>query len=343
MSLNRGADRPPFTREDVEHGGAMVHLMALVIENARLQEEQARRIRELTALNRRLEEAQVQLMQSEKMAAIGQLAAGVAHEINNPVGYIRSNLGALGEYLQALLGLAGRAEEALGALPPEHPARRAWAEACAAADLDFLREDAPQLLAQCGEGVERVGRIVRDLKEFSHVDEAQWQEADLLQGLASTLNIVHNELKYRAEVVRELQPLPPVRCIPSQVNQVLMNLLVNAAQAMEEDRRGTITLRSGSEGPWVWLEVEDTGCGIPRERLGRIFDPFFTTKPVGKGTGLGLALSARIAQRHGGRIEVESTPGRGSRFRLWLPREGPPPEAEGEAEAAAPGARPVEA
>ena len=184
-------------------------------------------------------------------------------------------------------------------------------------DIGFLREDIRDLLDESGEGVSRVKKIVQDLKDFSRQDVAEWQLADLHKGLESTLNIVHNELKYKAEVVREFGELPDVECVPSQLNQVFMNLLVNAAHAI--DQRGTITLRTGQEGEQVWVEVEDTGKGIAPEHLKRIFEPFFTTKPVGKGTGLGLSLSYGIVQKHGGRIEVDSVAGKGTRFRVWLP------------------------
>jgi signal transduction histidine kinase len=162
-----------------------------------------------------------------------------------------------------------------------------------------------------------VKNIVQDLKDFSHVDEAEWQWSDLHHGLDSTLNIVWNELKYKAEVVKEYGAPPEIECIPSQLNQVFMNLLVNAAHAIEN--RGTITIRTGHDGDGAWVEITDDGKGIAPEHLERIFDPFFTTKPVGKGTGLGLSLSYGIVKKHKGRIEVDSRPGMGARFRVWLP------------------------
>jgi signal transduction histidine kinase len=168
----------------------------------------------------------------------------------------------------------------------------------------------------------RVTKIVQDLKEFSHVDEAEWQEADINSGLESTLNVVSNELKYKADVVRQYGEIPAVRCIPAQINQVLVNLLVNAAQAIES--HGTITVRSGVTRNEVWVEIEDTGKGMTPETQKRIFEPFFTTKPVGKGTGLGLSLSYDIVvKRHGGRFDVRSAPDQGSTIRLWLPVAGP--------------------
>ncbi|PKO33706.1 MAG: histidine kinase [Betaproteobacteria bacterium HGW-Betaproteobacteria-7] len=273
--------------------------------NIQLAQEQ----RELTQLLARIEETQNQLMQSEKMAAIGQLAAGVAHEINNPVGFVNSNIGTLKTYTNQLLAVIAAYEDGAPA---------AIADARNKADLEFLREDLPTLIHESQDGLSRVTRIVQDLKDFSHVDEAEQQQADLNAGIESTLNVVANEIKYKAEVLRELGDIPAVRCVPAQINQVFMNLLVNAAQAIET--RGSITIRSGTENGFVWFEVEDTGKGMTEEVQRRIFEPFYTTKPVGKGTGLGLSLSYDIiVKKHGGRFDVRSTPGVGTCFRLWLP------------------------
>jgi signal transduction histidine kinase len=169
--------------------------------------------------------------------------------------------------------------------------------------------------------LERVKKIVQDLRDFSHVDNQEWLKADLLVGLESTLNVARNELKYTVDIVKDLTPLPLVRCHLAQINQVFLNLLINAAQAMEG--HGQITLRSGIEGSWVWVSVQDNGRGMTAEVQNRIFEPFFTTKPVGKGTGLGLSLSYDILKKHGGRIQVSSTPGQGSCFQVWLPVAGP--------------------
>jgi PAS domain S-box-containing protein len=262
---------------------------------------------------RRMDE---QLQQSEKLASIGQLAAGVAHEINNPVGYISSNIATLSRYLKDIFQLLTVYEQIEGTVTDTALQQQLQALK-QTMDIGYLRDDIPALINESAEGVARVKKIVQDLKDFSRQEEAEWQMADLHKGLESTLNIVHNEIKYKAEVVREFGDLPLVQCIPSQLNQVFMNLLVNAAHAIDE--RGVIHVRSGTEGDWVWVEVQDNGKGIRPEHLGRLFDPFFTTKPVGKGTGLGLSISYGIVQKHGGRIEVESEPGRGSRFRVWLP------------------------
>jgi signal transduction histidine kinase len=176
-------------------------------------------------------------------------------------------------------------------------------------------------LDECADGLGRVKKIVQDLKDFSRVDQADWQEADLNSGLESTLNVVRHEVKYKADVVKHLSPLPPVMCLVAQLNQVFMNLIVNAVHAIAE--HGTITLSSGTDEGWAWVQVDDTGCGMSEEVRRRIFEPFFTTKDVGKGTGLGLSLSFSIVQKHGGSIAVQSTPGRGSSFRVWVPILGP--------------------
>jgi two-component system NtrC family sensor kinase len=259
-----------------------------------------------------------QLVQSEKLASIGQLAAGVAHEINNPIGYIFSNFGTLERYLAQLFEMLAAYEHAEpGVGPPEVAARlHALREQV---ELEFLKEDIPTLMRESKQGIERVRQIVQDLKDFSRVDSTQeWQWANLHQGIDSTLNVVASEIKYRADVVKEYGAIPDIECLPSQINQVVMNLVVNAAHAMGEER-GRITIRTGTRGDEVWLEVADTGSGIAPDTLNRIFEPFFTTKPVGKGTGLGLSLSYGIVQRHEGRIEVDSAVGRGSTFRVTLP------------------------
>ena len=274
----------------------------------------------LVELNGKLRLAQDQLMQSEKLASIGQLAAGVAHEINNPVGYVFSNFGTLERYLADLFRMLGAYEEAEPLLA-HTPAARRLAALRQEIELDYLKEDVPTLMAESCEGIKRVRKIVQDLKDFSHVDARQeWEWVDLHKGIDSTLNIVNNEIKYKADVVKQYGTLPEVECLPSELNQVFMNLLVNAAHAVSKER-GTITIRSGAsaDGSQVWIEVEDDGCGIARENLSRVFDPFFTTKPVGKGTGLGLSLSYGIVKKHGGRLEVDSEVGRGTRFRVCLP------------------------
>jgi two-component system NtrC family sensor kinase len=184
--------------------------------------------------------------------------------------------------------------------------------------MSYLKEDVPALMNESKDGISRVKKIVQNLKDFSHADtsdEPQW--ANLHTGIDSTLNIVWNEIKYKAEVNKAYGDIPDIQCLPSELNQVFMNMLVNAAHAIEE--RGVISIRTGQEGDQVWVEIADSGKGIEEANIKRIFDPFFTTKPVGKGTGLGLSLSYSIVQKHHGRIDVSSEVGKGTVFRIWLP------------------------
>lgn len=263
----------------------------------------------------RLEEAHNQLLQAEKMASIGQLAAGVAHEINNPIGFVNSNLGVLKNYVQTLLNLIGTYEQYESELSAD--SRAALVALKQETDLSYLRDDIENLLTESLGGLQRVKRIVQDLKDFSHISDSEMQWGNLEEGLESTLNVVWNELKYKAEVIRDYGKLPEVECIPSQLNQVFMNLLVNAAQAIAE--HGQITLRTWQEGENVRIDISDTGSGIPQDIINRVFDPFFTTKPVGTGTGLGLSITHGIIRKHGGRIDVSSQPGEGTTFSITLP------------------------
>jgi PAS domain S-box-containing protein len=267
-------------------------------------------------LIKRLEDAHNQLVQAEKMASLGQLAAGVAHEINNPVGFVNSNLGTLQQYSDDMLRLLAAYERWEKTLAKD--AQEEMARLKTEIDVDFLREDIGNLLSESLDGMQRVRRIVQDLKDFSHVDEVGRQWANLESGLDSTLRVIWNELKYKAEIIKEYGAISDIECLPSQLNQVFMNLLVNAAQSIENS--GRITIRTGEEGERVWVEIEDTGHGIKPEHLSRIFDPFFTTKPIGKGTGLGLSLSYGIVQKHDGRIEVKSDVGKGTVFKVLLPK-----------------------
>jgi two-component system, NtrC family, sensor kinase len=252
------------------------------------------------------------------MASIGQLAAGVAHEINNPIGYVYSNLGSLQKYLDDVFTVLDAYARIEPLLSTHADAMNVIQGVKQKADLEFLREDVSALMNESREGITRVKKIVQDLKDFSHVgSEEEWQPADLHHGIDSTLNIVNNEIKYKAEVKKEYADIPEVECLPPQLNQVFMNLLVNAAHAIEE--RGTITIRTGAADNMVWVEVSDNGKGIAPENLSRIFDPFFTTKPVGTGTGLGLSVSYSIIQKHHGSINVASEVGKGTTFRISLP------------------------
>jgi len=256
-----------------------------------------------------------QLVHSERLSAVGELVAGVAHEINNPVGFISANLNTLKTWVRSLLDVIAAHEAALPQLEPAQ--RDALAAMGRAADLDYVRDEIATLIDESIDGALRVRRIVQDLRDFSRPGSGEWCVADIHAGLESTLNVVHNELKYKADIVREYGDLPPVECLPSQLNQVFMNLLVNAAHAIPE--RGVITIRTSSDDEHVSIAISDTGTGMTPDIVRRIFDPFFTTKPVGQGTGLGLSVSHGIVERHRGTIDVTSEPGRGTTFRIRLP------------------------
>ena len=325
LSVNRPFGRPPFTPEDLEHGNLVMGLVTVLIENTRLHIEQAQRIEVLSTLNtvmnkinRELEETQGQLLQSEKMASIGQLAAGVAHEINNPIGYVSSNLVSLEAFLQDLFAVLALYEGFDERLP--ETVRLELQAIKAQTDIAYLREDSVMLLGECREGIDRVKKIVQDLRDFSRIDSHDvWSLADLHKGFDSTLNIVNNTIKYQSKVTTEYGELPEIECLPTQINQVFMNIVMNAAQSMPAG--GPITVRTGTQGNDVWVTVTDCGSGIPPDQLKRIFDPFYTTKPVGEGTGLGLSLSYGIVEKHGGHIEVLSEVGTGTTFRVVLPRQ----------------------
>lgn len=294
---------------------------ALLDDVARREVAEAALLRQNSALNElnaKLTKAQEHLIQSEKLASIGQLAAGVAHEINNPIGYIFSNFGSLEKYLDRLFAMLDAYEKAEDTIS-DGQTKSDLAAMRRDVELEFLKEDIPSLMQESKEGIVRVRKIVQDLKDFSHVDtNPEWQFSNLNQGIDSTLNVVNNEVKYKADVVKDYGDLPEVQCLLSQINQVVMNLVVNAAHAISGER-GKITVRTGVEGDRVWIEVADTGSGIPKEVLPHIFDPFYTTKPVGKGTGLGLSLSYGIIQKHNGSIDVQTEMAKGTTFRITLP------------------------
>ena len=266
-----------------------------------------------------LQDEQEKILQQEKMATIGQLAAGVAHEINNPIGFIGSNLTTLTKYLQRVQQFM---EFQNGLLKAENQteiidqAKRKRQEL----KIDFILDDSKALLEESHEGIERVKKIVQDLKSFSRVDQSECKLSNINDCVESTINIVWNEIKYKANLTRDYGDIPLLKCYPQQLNQVFMNLLVNAAQAIDKD--GEILARTSLEGDTVVISISDSGKGIPEDVLQKVFEPFFTTKPVGVGTGLGLSISYDIVKKHGGEMTVESRPGEGTCFTIRLPLAG---------------------
>lgn len=267
-----------------------------------------------------------ELRQSQKLASIGQLAAGVAHEINNPTGFVSSNLGSLKSYQGDIIQLIDlysafkdrikSGDQPLNASFVTEQIKKieAFEEEI---DLEYIREDIVDLIDESQEGTDRIKKIVEDLKHFAHPGQDKIQDTDINKELTSTLNVVHNELKYKANVVKELNILPIIMANPQQLNQVFINILVNAAQSIE--KMGEIRILTEEVDGFVQIHISDTGCGISEENLTKIFDPFFTTKGVGKGTGLGMNIAYNIIQKHKGDIHVESTVGEGTTFIISLP------------------------
>lgn len=274
----------------------------------------------LEQANREIKETQAKLMQSEKMASVGVLAAGVAHEINNPIGFVLSNVRTLDEYVKIYQTLLLKYEELLAIEDPD--SRRAKLaeieQYTQSQDIDFVRDDIVDLLKDSIDGAERVGEIVSNLKSFSHAEqEAEFKPHDLNECIRTTLKMTDNQLKYHCKVVTDLGDLPETYCSPGKINQVLLNLLVNAGQAIEGS--GAIKVTSNYDGENIEIRVTDTGKGIEKEAIKKLFDPFYTTKPVGEGTGLGLSISYGIIKEHQGEILVQSKVGAGTSFTIVLP------------------------
>ncbi|HEX5354851.1 MAG TPA: ATP-binding protein [Aquabacterium sp.] len=311
LAVNRFEPQQGFDDKDLQRGGIMVNMLALVIENLRMHREQKQRIAHLSDLNekmlemnRQLANTQAQLLQQEKLASIGQLAAGIAHEINNPLGFVSSNLRSLNGYVEALIGRV-----------LAQPSTMTSDE-----ELQYLMEDVPILVKETSEGLERVRRIVQDLRDFSRIDAAdQWEFADINAHLQSAINLGLTEFKDRIDIQTDYGDIPHVQCLLAQLNQVFLCLMINGVQAIAG--KGTMTISTGvdSSRQQVWISVSDSGCGIPSENMTRIFEPFFTTKPIGKGIGLGLSLAYSIVKKHDGLLTVSSSEGHGSTFEVRLP------------------------
>ncbi|HKO45595.1 MAG TPA: ATP-binding protein [Pyrinomonadaceae bacterium] len=261
-----------------------------------------------------LERLQAQIVQAEKMASLGQLAAGVAHELNNPAGFIYGNMELMRNYLSDLKKLLAVYDTV--AWPADvaavvHPLK-------SQINYEGLVEDLDSIVSDCHEGAERIRDVVQNLRLFSRLDEAELKQIDLHDGIESTIRLLSRYFSSgRVGIQRDYTALPLVRCYAGQLNQVWMNLLGNAAQAMAGS--GEISISTRAQGDSVVVAISDTGCGIPENQLPRIFDPFFTTKPVGEGTGLGLSISYGIIERHGGTITVKTKPGVGTTFTVVIP------------------------
>ncbi len=263
-----------------------------------------------------LKTTQAKILQQEKMASIGQLAAGVAHEINNPMAFIASNLGTLDKYIRRLKDFIQAQSETIKSLKAIEAIEKLDKKR-KELKLDYTIDDIDLLVKESRDGSERVQKIVQELNRFSRMDNAEYKEANINECMESSINIVWNELKQKATLHKDYGNLPQTKCYPLKLNQVFINLLINAIQAIE--KKGKIKIKTWEKGGSIWVTVSDTGCGITRENQSKIFEPFFTTKEVGKGTGLGLSISYEIMQRHKGEISFESKEGKGTTFTIRIP------------------------
>lgn len=294
------------------------------MESERLLEQKSRELYKnvvtLEKTVKTLKRTQEQLIQSEKMASIGQLVAGVAHEINNPVGFVLSNTKVAKDYFEAFLAMDLFVMRQL--LPKMDQALvRAYLEQREQQDIGYLSDDVDGLMTDSVDGLHRIRDIVENLKTVSHPGSGEFETCDINQCIEHALKMVHNEIKYKLQVVKRFEQLPSIYAQSSQLQQVLINIFLNALQACADD--GVLTLRTrcadkdGEHG--VMVEIEDNGHGMPEKVKRRIFDPFYTTKTVGEGTGLGLSISFSIIQKHHGDISVDSAPGEGTVFCIFLP------------------------
>ncbi len=292
------------------------------------QKYQLAMARDLSARNEMLHQKmdmERQLIQSEKMASVGQLSAGIAHEINNPISFITSNLGTMNEYVNdlSLLITEYRDFVRMVDVDDEYLQKKHMALTTLEEEIEgaYILKDLKDIVVESIEGADRIKHIVQDMKSFAHPSEDNLKETDINAGLDSTLNIAWNELKYKAEVVKKFGELDHVRCFPQQINQVFMNILVNAGQAINKE--GVITIETFQRKDVVHISISDNGCGMDKKVSQQIFEPFFTTKDVGQGTGLGLNVAYNIIKKHDGSIDVESGRGKGTTFTIILPVRGP--------------------
>ena len=297
---------------------AAANQLGLLLERRRNEKELRENYKKLHSMFIELQNTQTQLLQHAKLVSIGQLAAGVAHEINNPIAFIKSNTETLSHYIKDFRTLFDHLNIVFSQLDPT--TKEHWKNLIEQKNLAFTITDSEEIIKESLEGLDRVAEIVSDLKSFSHTDEAEIQEADLIHCLDVTLKMIWNELKYKCLVIKDYDDIPLLRCYPRQLNQVFMNLLVNAGQAIEHQGEIKITTRIIDNA--IHISIKDSGEGIPQENLEKLFDPFFTTKPIGTGTGLGLSISYNIIKKHKGEIKVNSEIGKGTTFTVILPLAG---------------------
>lgn len=314
-------ERRRWTTSELELVKSVAGQVAIAIEHARLVDQLSRKNRDLLqknlqldAKNLELRSTQSKLIHQEKMASLGRMVAGIAHELNNPVNFVHGNLPYLKDYFQDLKRLVA----ACDSLPED--ARGPVNELKREMKYDFLVTDLDHIIADLGEGAERIRQIIKNLRSFSRLDEAELKEASVQEGLESSLKILNQYYgRDKIPVDSQYAPIPPILCYPGQLNQVWMNLLSNAAEAANAAPEPRVTITTELDGDWVIVSVADNGPGVKTENQSKIFEPFFTTKPVGQGTGLGLSICHSIVERHGGQIWFESRAGEGTTFKVKIP------------------------
>lgn len=299
--------------------------IGVMLERADAHQKLQKNFQALQDAHEQLKSAQTQLVHSEKMASIGQLAAGVAHEINNPVGFVLSNIDTLQEYVTAIVDVYNGYERYINAVESSNPEATDIRDEITAAksrhDISFILDDIEQVILDSNDGLNRVKDIVLSLKNFARADEGKLNQVSLDNIVGDAIKMIYNELKYHVDLECSLRAPTPILCNAAQLSQVVVNLTMNAAQAITD--RGTITIKTEQDATHTHLHIIDTGCGIPAEKIGRIFDPFFTTKPINLGTGLGLSISHGIIEKHGGTITVQSEEGKGTHFHISVPNAAP--------------------
>lgn len=295
-------------------------------KSARLQAEKIleEKSRELYLKNQRLQESyetlqqqQAAMLQNEKLATLGTLSAGMAHEINNPLAFVKSNIESLSQYHASYARLIDLLTTHIEQFPDD--IREQFQQTLKEEDIGYIQEDLPGLMSDTEDGLSRVRDIVMNLRSFARTQSSDRCAANLIEGIESTLKLLQNELKNSVVLDLDLQPIPEITCNPNELNQVFLNLIINAKHATEGVNKPRISIASSHSEAMVCITITDNGCGMDAETLSKIFVPFYTTKPVGKGTGMGLAIAYGIVQDHGGEIQAESTQGKGTCFTITLP------------------------